>query len=125
MNETTSSAKTELARKGEELAAEYLREKGYLILHRNYRIGQGEIDIIARDKSMVVFVEVKTRESTFLTDPLQLVPMTKQKQVIRLANTFLKMQKTLEEARFDIVVVVHNNSYTKIEHIEDAFYPMV
>jgi putative endonuclease len=125
MNLTETSAKTALARKGEELACQHLIAKGYQVLHRNYRIGQGELDIIARHQGMVVFVEVKTRESDFLTDPLQLVPMAKQKQVIRLANTFLKMQKTLEQGRFDVVIVVHNMQYTKLNHIEDAFYPMV
>lgn len=125
MNLTETSAKTALARKGEELAYQHLIAKGYQVLHRNYRIGQGELDIIARHQGMVVFVEVKTRESDFLTDPLQLVPMAKQKQVIRLANTFLKMQKTLEQGRFDVVIVVHNMQYTKLNHIEDAFYPMV
>lgn len=125
MTTTIDHPKTALARKGEQLAAEYLVKKGFVILERNYRIGQGEMDIIARHGNWLVVVEVKTRESDYLTDPLQLVPMTKQKQLIKLANAFLKMRKTLEQVRFDIVIVVHNTQYTKVEHIEDAFYPMV
>lgn len=124
MTEITASAKTALGRKGEELATKHLTEKGFAILHRNYRIGQGELDIIARHGNMIVFVEVKTRESAFLTDPIQLVPLTKQRQIVRLANSFLKSCKTLEQGRFDIVIVVHNANYTRIEHLEDAFYPM-
>jgi putative endonuclease len=119
-----SPTKSELAKKGEELACEYLVSKGYTIVQRNYRTGQGELDIIARDKNFIVIVEVKTRESAFLTDPLQLVPLTKQRQVIKMANTYLKRLSTLEQARFDIIVVIHNSGYTKLEHIEDAFYPM-
>ena len=122
MQETLS--KTALARKGEELAAQHLAAKGYLIVERNQRIGQGEIDIIARRGDQFVFVEVKTRESAYLTDPLQLVPLRKQQQVIRLADAYLKRQKGIAQARFDIVIVVHNANYTKLEHIEDAFYPM-
>lgn len=124
MIEIAASAKTALGRKGEELATKHLTEKGFTILHRNYRIGQGELDIIARHGNMIVFVEVKTRESAFLTDPIQLVPLSKQRQIVRLANSFLKSCKSLEQGRFDIVIVVHNASYTRIEHVEDAFYPM-
>jgi len=124
MTTTLTSAKTELGKKGEELAAEYLREKGFAILHRNYRIGQGELDIIARHQNMMVFVEVKTRESAYLTEPVQLVPLSKQRQIGRLANSFLKGYKSLEQGRFDIVIVIHNASCTRIEHVEDAFYPM-
>lgn len=124
MTEIVSSSKSELARKGEGLACDYLLKKGYTIVQRNYRIGQGELDIIARDQKDLVFVEVKTRESSFLTDPLQLVPLSKQKQVIRIANAYLKTLKTLERARFDIVIVIHNAQYTRIEHIVDAFYAM-
>ena len=124
MTEIVASAKTALGKKGEELATEYLVGKGFAVLQRNYRIGQGELDIIARHKNFVVFVEVKTRESAFLTDPIQLVPLSKQRQIIRLANTYLKGCSSLEQGRFDIVIVVHNANYTKIEHVEDAFYPM-
>lgn len=124
MTEILSSPKSELARKGEEMACNHLLQKGYTILKRNYRIGQGELDIIARDRKDLVFVEVKTRESSFLTDPLQLVPLVKQRQVIRVANAYLKTLKTLERSRFDVVIVIHNAQYTRIEHIEDAFYPM-
>lgn len=124
MINVSPSAKSELARMGEELACRHLVAKGYAIIQRNYRIGQGELDIIARHGKDMVFVEVKTRESAFLTEPLQLVPMTKQRQVIRIANAYLKTLKTLERARFDIIVVVHNAQYTRIEHIEDAFYAM-
>lgn len=124
MNMIIASPKTELARKGEELACLHLQSKGYTLIQRNYRIGQGELDIIARHGKDLVFIEVKTRESAFLTDPLQLVPVSKQRQVIRIANAYLKTLKTLERARFDIVVVIHNSQYTSIDHIEDAFYPM-
>lgn len=116
--------KSVFSREGEDLAAAHLAQSGYSILKRNVRIGQGEIDIIARNREFVVFVEVKTRTSPFLTDPLQLVPLAKQRQVIRLADRYLKNNAEDRPARFDVVIVIHNASYTRIEHIEDAFYPM-
>ena len=118
------SEKSALARKGEELASLHLSEKGFLVLERNVRIGHGELDIVAKDGDMFVFVEVKTRESAFLTDPVHLVPVSKQKQMIRLADRYLKIRDIFAPARFDIVIVVHNRQYTRIEHTQDAFYPM-
>lgn len=117
-------AKTELSRQGEELAAKHLTANGYTVLKRNFRIGQGEIDLIARKGEHLVFVEVKTRTSPFLTDPVQLVPPAKQRQLVRLADRYLKNNSEESPARFDVVIVVHNSSNTRIEHIEDAFYPM-
>lgn len=117
-------AKTALARQGEELAAKHLAANGYTVLRRNFRIGQGEIDLIARKGEYLVFVEVKTRTSPFLTDPVQLVPPMKQRQLVRLADHFLKNNSDGSPARFDVVIVVHNATLTRIEHIEDAFYPM-
>lgn len=122
--QTTLSPKTELARKGEQLACEYLQAKGFVVLKRNYRIGAGELDIIARHGRDIVFVEVKTRESAYMTDPLKLVPVAKQRQVVRIADIYLKSLKSIERARFDIVIVVHNPQSTDIRHIEDAFYAM-
>ncbi|MFM7217246.1 MAG: YraN family protein [Bacteroidota bacterium] len=124
MIQSSISPKSELARKGEQLACDHLQSKGYVILKRNHRIGIGELDIIARHGRDLVFVEVKTRESAFMTDPLKLVPITKQRQVIRLADVYLKSLTSLERARFDIVIIVHTAQSTEIKHIEDAFYSM-
>ncbi|MFM2136476.1 MAG: hypothetical protein RL021_1876 [Bacteroidota bacterium] len=117
-------AKTELARLGEELAARHLAANGYKVMKHNFRIGQGEIDLIVRKGEFLVFVEVKTRTSPFLTDPVQLVPLSKQRQLVRLADRYMKNNNDQSPARFDVVIVVHNSLTTLIEHIEDAFYPM-
>jgi putative endonuclease len=116
--------KTELARKGEELAALSLLSKGYTILKRNFKFLRAEVDIIATIGNEIVFVEVKTRFSSYLTDPALLVPISKQKQIIKVADYFVKENCPEKEWRFDIMIVVTNNQYTNIEHIEDAFYPM-
>lgn len=115
--------KTELARKGEELAARDLVSKGYTIIARNFTFMRAEIDIVATIGTEVVFVEVKTRFSAYLTDPSLLVPLSKQKQIIKAADFYVKEFVPEREWRFDIMIVVTNKEYTSIEHIADAFYP--
>lgn len=115
----------ELGRKGEELACLDLQSKGYKIRTRNYKFQKAEIDIIAELEDNIVFVEVKTRISAYLTDPSLLVPLGKQRQIIKAADQYVKDHCPEMKWRFDIMIVVTNKEYTKIDHIEDAFYPMV
>ena len=115
--------KEELGKSVKNLACEMLRKKGYLIKKRNYRFDRAEVDIIAEKDKMIVFVEVKTRESDFLSDAAQMVPMKKQKQIIKAADAYLKEHDLDNEGRFDIVVAIVNSKYKKLDHIEDAFYP--
>lgn len=110
---------------GENLACDMLRNKGYIILRRNYTFNKAEVDIIADFNGKLIFVEVKTRISSYLTEPSLLVSLGKQKQIIRVADQFVKDFYSEKEWRFDIVIVITNNDYTSIEHLEDAFYPMV
>jgi putative endonuclease len=114
----------ELGQIGESMACDFLRKKGYTILRRNYIFNHSEIDIIVELGEKLVFVEVKTRISSFLTDPSLLVTIGKQKQIIKAADQFVKDFYPEKEWRFDIMVVITNSEYTSIEHIEDAFYPM-
>jgi putative endonuclease len=114
-----------LGERGEGIACDDLRNKGYNILRRNYRFKKAEIDIIAELGNEIIFIEVKTRISSYLTDPSMLVPPGKQRQIIRAADQFVKDNCPEKEWRFDIMVVVTNNEYTSIDHIIDAFYPMV
>ena len=114
----------ELGQIGESMACDALRKKGYTIVRRNYIFNHSEIDIIALLEEKIIFVEVKTRISSFLTDPSLLVTIGKQKQIIKAADQFVKDFYPEKEWRFDIIVVITNSEYTSIEHIEDAFYPM-
>ncbi len=116
--------KKELARKGEELAAAHLLSSGHKILRRNYRFDKAEVDIISEHEDQIVFTEVKTRISAYLSDPALLVPVSKQKQIIKVADQFLKVHYPEKEARFDIAVVITNSEYTNIDHIVDAYYHM-
>lgn len=113
-----------LGKEGEEIACAHLREKGYKIIERNWRFGKLELDIIARIKAWLVVVEVKTRASDYHGDPEDFVTRAKQKHIIKATNEYI-MQKDLDlETRFDIVSVIINEKETKIEHIEEAFYPI-
>ena len=107
---------------GEQIAACYLRNKRYEILHRNYRCRYGEIDIIARRKNVLVFVEVKTRRSQAFGLPQEAVSQKKQRAISAVALTYLQHNRLSEHAaRFDVIAVHLNNNCPQIEHIENAF----
>ncbi|HOP58607.1 MAG TPA: YraN family protein [Bacteroidales bacterium] len=113
----------DLGKKGEDLAAAYLQEKGYRIIRRNWRSGKNEVDIIAEDGDFIVFAEVKTRSADFLIDPAAAVTREKQRSLIHLAENYIKWYNVSRECRFDIIRVIQKNDKFEIDHIEDAFYP--
>ena len=114
--------KKELGRKGEEIAIRFLKKKGYRILERNYVCKMGEMDIVAREKDTLAFIEVKTRTSTAFGPPQLAVNLTKQMQLSKVALYFLK-EKKLEDvkARFDVVAILLRSGGEEIELIKDAF----
>lgn len=114
-----------LGKLGEDLAVNFLHEKGYSILHRNWHYGHKEIDIIAMDNQMLVIVEVKTRATSFWEEPKEAVRRRKQKRIIDAADAYVQSLSINAEVRFDIVSVVINGKSPVIEHIEDAFYPIL
>ena len=112
-----------LGRHGELIASTHLLKNGYSILERNWRFGREEIDIIAKKDGLIVFVEVKTRVSDYLEDPVMAVTEGKRKIIIRTANEYILSKDLDNESRFDIIGIIHNNKETRIEHVEDAFFP--
>ena len=114
--------KKELGKKGEEIAIRFLKKKGYRILERNYVCKMGEMDIVAREKDTLAFVEVKTRTTTAFGPPQLAVNLTKQMQLSKVALYFLK-EKKLEDvkARFDVVAILLGPTGEEIELIKDAF----
>jgi len=96
----------EIGKKGEALAAGLLRKKGYRIIGRNVRSRLGEMDIIAQQQGVICFVEVKTAAFEGGIFPEVQVTPTKQKQLIRLAQSWLKSQgKEAQPLRFDVVSI--------------------
>ena len=111
-----------LGKRGEDLAAARLKKLKYKILERNYRCALGEMDIIARDRGTLVFVEVKTRTSRDFGGPAAALTPHKQRQLSRVALTYLN-QKKLDDlpARFDVVTVEMIPPEPRIDVIRDAF----
>jgi putative endonuclease len=109
-------------KKGENIAADYLKKNGYRILETNFRCPLGEIDIIARDKEDLIFLEVKTRRSADLGYPEEAVDSRKQKKISRLAEYYLQTNKlTNTPARFDVVAITMSGSSTEVRLIKNAF----
>jgi putative endonuclease len=111
--------------KGEELAASFLKNKGYQVLETNWRFKNLEADIIASIGDTMVVAEVKTRKTNFFGEPETFVTRQKQRNLIKAANEYIQKNQLDLEVRFDIISVILNNSGSTINHIEAAFYPLV
>ena len=107
---------------GEFLAATYIEDKGYKILSQNYYKNKGEIDIIALDKNILVFIEVKTRHSKKYGSAALAVDANKQRNIIRTSKLFIHENKMHNiQCRFD-VIEVYISDKTNINHITNAFW---
>lgn len=115
----------ETGTKGEGLAAEFLKNKGYTILETNWRFNHLEADIIASISKTLVIVEVKTRKSNYFGEPETFVNKQKQSNLIHVAHNYIQRYHLDMEVRFDIISVTTGNVQASINHIEDAFYPKV
>lgn len=106
---------------GEELAAAYLREKGYVILDRDWHSKHRDIDIIARQGDLIVFIEVKTRRNREFGDPLQAINYKKQRNLLRAINHYIHYRKIDNPWRFDVITIVGElgSEMPEINHIED------
>ena len=107
-----------IGKTGEKLAVWYLEGCGYRILERNYRNRLGEIDIVAREKGAIAFVEVKARRSSHYGSPKESVTPKKQKALSRVALSYLKETgQTTARARFDVVSIRYVQKIPRIELI--------
>lgn len=114
----------DLGNQGETLAANFLVEKGYKILHRNWVSGKKELDIVAEDGGMLVIVEVKTRSTETWEHPKEAITNGKIKNIVNAAEAYIFEFDIMKETRFDIVSVIpQRDGSFRIEHIEDAFLP--
>ena len=116
------STRADLGRSGEEVAARFLRSRGFAVLGRNERLPGGELDLVCRRRAMVVFCEVKTRRTGYFGEPSEAVHHAKQARIKRLAAQWLGAHKPgAVDIRFDVVSVIVRHGRTLIEHIPDAF----
>lgn len=117
--------KKNIGNTGEEIAAQYLENKGYEILARNWQYMHRELDIVAKKNKTLVIVEVKTRAAYSLITPVEAVTPRKQRLIISAANVFIEKHNIDLETRFDVISIIYSNNTFQVEHIEDAFYPKV
>ncbi|MDD4665637.1 MAG: YraN family protein [Clostridia bacterium] len=113
-----------LGKKAEELAAAYLLEQGYRIIERNFRCSFGEMDIIAEDADVLVFVEVRSKQSSFFGLPQETVTWVKQQKLRRLAGYYLKIKTAGDKkCRFDVIGILFDQEkgIKSLELIKDAF----
>jgi putative endonuclease len=123
MGVPTTSSRQELGKQGEEVAAKELARRGYAILARRYRTRFGEIDIIAKDDEVVVFVEVKARRSPRYGGALEAVPSWKQRRIAAMALDYLARTKRLNDpCRFDVVAIDGlGTDRMDVQIVRDAF----
>ena len=114
------TSKMQTGSDGETLAAEYLINKGYEILRRNYRHSHVEIDLIARKGNWLVFVEVKTRSGNEFGFPEEFVDRKKEENIFLAAEQFMFEMNWEGNVRYDIISVL--GSRHDVTHFEDAFY---
>ncbi len=120
-NEAPHMAK---GRAGEQAAAEYIADKGYRIVARNYRAGRGEIDLIAwANDRLLVFFEVKTRKNDDFGGPESAISSQKRKMLINTAGAYMEEVGYDWAVRFDVVAILLDNGVVQeIRHHEDAFF---
>ena len=119
------SSTNSIGKLGESVASTHLLGRGFKILERNWRFGKKEIDIIAEIEEFIIFVEVKTREEPFPGRLEEYINRKKQKHIISAANEYIHLKDIEKEGRFDVIAIVLNRGNHEIEHIEEAFYPLL
>ncbi len=112
-----------LGTQGEELAVVHLKKQGFKILAQNYRQKTGEIDIIARDGTYLVFIEVKTRKSLRFGRPYEAVTHKKQTQITKVALEYITRNKLHDQPmRFDVIsITIHAHHGIDIKHLKNCF----
>ena len=112
-----SKFRVELGRKGEKLAADFLKSLDYTILKRNCRIGHSDIDILAKDKDTLVFVEVRTRSRKDRGMPEETLSTKKLRRMKRTAEIYLSAHNHESTSRLDAVCIVIDE-FDKIRHFK-------
>ena len=117
--------KTQLGPWGEALAAEFLQKRGYRVTARNYRCRFGEIDIIAENRTYLIFAEVKLRKSAYFGAAREFVDRRKQDRLRATAAIWLEEHETALQPRFDVIEIYAPDGMQtmrpQIRQIEDAF----
>lgn len=106
---------------GEDMAAAYLEQKGYTIVERDWKSGRRDIDIIALDDDVVVFVEVKTRRNRLFGEPENAIDYHKRQNLQQAINHYVNFKHIRHEIRFDIITIVGTiGTEPEIDHLQDV-----
>lgn len=100
---------TEIGKRGEEIAAEFLKKQGVDIIEKNYHTKFGEIDLIGFDKSTIIFIEVKLRNNDNFGTPVEAITQTKLKRIYKSALWYISMHKNNYDYRFDVIAIRKDN----------------
>lgn len=118
----TGMEKRDLGRQGEQMAEQFLCARGYEIIVRNYRCTYGEVDLVARDRDTLVFVEVRTQSGSSFGGPLESVTRRKQRQIAKAALHYVVRHRVENQAlRFDVIGISWDTSAPQIVHVKGAF----
>src|SRR5262245_4791066 len=117
-----TSARVALGKTGEDLACRELERRGYAIVARRYRRRRGELDIVARHGSTIVFVEVKAKRSRAFGHPVEAVDWRKRRRIAELALDYLARYRLTDvPCRFDVVSIDFQDGCPVIDVFENAF----
>ena len=115
------AAHNELGKWGEDLAVDYLQRKGYTIIERDWKSGKRDLDIIAQDGNVIVFVEVNTRRNRLYGEPEESVDYHKLQNLQQAISHYVKFKHIRQEIRFDIISIVGTvGTDPDIQHIQDV-----
>ena len=115
------AAHNELGKWGEDLAGDYLQRKGYTIIERDWKSGRRDLDIVAKNGDVIVFVEVKTRCNSLYGQPEEAVDYRKLQSLQQAINHYIKFRHIRQEVRFDIISIVGTiGAEPDIQHIQDV-----
>ena len=107
---------------GERVAARWLAQNGWWVLHRRFRNGHRDIDLVAQRNGLVAFVEVKARSDNGFGDPVEAVGWQKQRELRRSAQVWIdRYGISGTEYRFDVIGVLINGDSVRVKHVENAF----
>ena len=112
----------DFGRDSEERAVEFLAAKGYRILHRNWRMGRYELDIVAATQTELVVVEVKARSTNFFEEPVNAVTKAKQKRIVAATDVYVNQFNVQLPVRFDVIGIVGKQP-GELRHVANAFIP--
>lgn len=116
----------DLGKRGEDLALEYLLQRGMRLLERNWRSGHKELDLVMEEEGFIRIVEVRSRSFPAQIDPFESVDRAKRKKVIQAAKGYVAENRGKikgKEVVFDVVSILFNGEAFKVEYIREAFAP--